>query len=302
MISLLENNKLVLMEGAVVERVKRSDIQLHPTLSNTPLIYDEKGRNLLKEIWNSYIKIAKETDYSFLMCTPTWRANHLRVKESGIKNCVNVDAVTFMKEIRESHANFSHKIKIGGIVGCKNDCYKPEEGLSERDSEEFHAWQIDQLVTGEVDFLIAETLPNINEALGIANAFEKTGIPYIISFVISRNGCILDGTSLLDAIHLIDNEVTNIPLGYSVNCAYPSFLGAEKQPPEIFNRLIAYLANASSLDHCDLDNSETLQSDSISDWGDEMLKLNRSYGINILGGCCGTSEDHLKYLAENNKN
>jgi methionine synthase I (cobalamin-dependent) len=27
-----------------------------------------------------------------------------------------------------------------------------------------------------------------------------------------------------------------------------------------------------------------------------MLELNKSYGIKILGGCCGTGNEHLKYI------
>lgn len=252
----------------------------------------------MREIYTGYIEIATQADCPFIMCAPTWRASYKHVKESGINPEINIDAVRFMQEIRNMYAGYSHKIKIGGIVGCKNDCYKPEEGLSVKDSEKFHSWQIDQLVHGDADFLIAETLPNIDEAIGIAKAMGKTGVPYIISFVISREGRLLDNTELVRAIHRIDQEVVQTPLGYAVNCAYPSFLNATNQPPEVFSRLIGYLANASSLDHCDLDECDTLQSNDISEWGNEMLKLHRTYGVKILGGCCGTNEEHLSYLTE----
>jgi len=51
------------------------------------------------------------------------------------------------------------------MIGCKNDCYKPNEGLPASESEQFHAWQIDQLARAGVNFLIAETLPNIEEVV-----------------------------------------------------------------------------------------------------------------------------------------
>ncbi|UCH13877.1 MAG: homocysteine S-methyltransferase family protein [Bacteroidales bacterium] len=300
MIKLLEENDLILMEGAVNERLRRSDdIELHPVLVSAPLIYDVNGGRKLSEIYNSYIEVAKDTDFPFLMCAPTWRTNYLRVTESGINRNINIDAVNFMKEIRKSHGTFSHKIKIGGIIGCKNDCYKPEEGLSKKESESFHSWQADQLAEAGVDFIIAETIPNINEASGMAKSFEKTGLPYIIGFVISRDGLILDGTKLIDAISIIDEGVTNQPVGYFIVCSHPSFLCAEIQPQGLFNRLIGYLGNASSLDHCELDGAETLKTDSVSDWGEQMLKLNRLFGIKILGGCCGTNVEHIRYLIEN---
>ena len=286
------------MEASIVESLRRSDdIKLHPVLVNAALIYEETGREALGRLYQKYIDIAVDTKRPFLMCTPTWRANQARVNETKINTSINIDAANFLKEIRGSQDKGQENIKIGGMIGCKNDCYKPEEALSASQAEQFHAWQIEQLKQGGVDFLIAETLPNIEEAIGIARAMETTGLPYIMSFVISREGRVLDGTPLKRAIEIIDASTEQQALGFMVNCAYPSFLCAAQQPREIFDRLIGYQANASSLDQCDLDGAEELHMESISEWGDVMLELNRTHGVKILGGCCGTGEEHLRYIA-----
>ena len=295
---LLERNNLILMEAAIVEQLRRSgDVELHPQLVIAPLIYEEPGRTALRAIYQGYIDIAREAEMPLLVCTPTWRADYPRVLASGVSKSINVDAAQFMAQLRALPKNAAVNIQIGGMIGCSNDSYRPEEGLSASDAEQFHSWQIEQLVQGGVDFLIAETLPCVEEATGIAKAMERTGVPYIISFVISRDGRVLDGTNLNAAIELVDAQTDRQPLGFMVNCAYPSFLQAAKQPERLFNRLIGYQANASSLDHAELDDAEALRTEDISDWGDEMLDLNRSYGIQILGGCCGTSGEHLRYIA-----
>ena len=296
---LIEDSQLILMEAAIVEQLRRSDnIKLHQKLVNAPLIYDHAGREVLSNLYQSYIDIAAEADLPFLMCTPTWRANKSRVLNSNVSQSINTDASYFMKSIRDSQKNCELIIKIGGMIGCKNDCYLPDEGLSISDSELFHSWQIEQLANAGVDFLIAETLPNITEAAGISKAMAATGLPYIISFVINRNGNVLDGTSLIEAIDFIDSNSSTKPLGYMVNCAYPGFLSAEQQPVELFSRLIGCQANASSLDHCELDNADLLLVEEISEWGDAMLDLNKGYGMKILGGCCGTGREHLQYLVD----
>lgn len=285
------------MEAAIVEQLRRSgNVTLHQTLLNAPLIYDKAGIVELRNSYQGYIDIALEAEIPFLMCTPTWRANQARIVESRTDRSMNADAVRFMQELRTAQRSGSGMIKIGGMIGCKNDCYKPNEGLSAAEAQQFHSWQIDQLAGAGVDFLIAETLPNVEEAKGIAKAMEVTGLPYIISFVISRDGRVLDGTGLNEAVDSIDSETNQKPLGYMVNCAYPTFLCAAKQPADLFKRLIGYQANASSLDHRDLDGADRLEAESVSDWGDEMVKLNRSYGVKILGGCCGTGSEHLRYL------
>lgn len=294
---ILDNNRLILMEGAVVEQLRRSEkVKLHPTLINAPLIYNEGERAELAKIYQNYINVAVEAETPLLICTPTWRANPERLKNSGVKLTINSDAVEFLKELRREQPSGKELIFIGGMIGCKNDCYLPEEGLSTKDSERFHSWQIEELANAGVDFLIAETLPNTEEAIGIAKSMEKSGIPYIISFVISREGKVLDGIGLAEAAERVDMATKDKPLGFMVNCAYPTFLCAENQPATLFERLIGYQANASSLDHCDLEGAEELKAESVSDWGAEMLKLNRSFGVKILGGCCGTGVDHLHYL------
>ena len=296
---LLSNNSLILMEAAIVEPLRRSsEVELHPLLANAPLIYEEAGRQALAKLYQNYIDIALEAKTPFLICTPTWRANKERVAETGISPAVNIDAARFLQDIRESQKQGRENIKIGGLIGCKNDCYLPQEALSAAQAEQFHTWQIEQLKQGGVDFIIAETLPSINEAIGIAKALENSGLPYFMSFVISRDGRVLDGTELFTAINEIDANTDRQPLGFMVNCAYPSFLQAAAQPQELFKRLVGYLANASSRDHYELDGSESLLMESVSDWGEMMLELNRVYGVKVLGGCCGTNEQHLKYLVD----
>lgn len=287
------------MEAAVVERLRRSNhITLHHSLVNAPLIYDQYGREELRKIYQEYVDVAIDAQLPILLLTPTWRANYKRVSESNYPMSINIDSVEFLQEFRQSQTGQKAQIKIGGLIGCKNDCYQPNEALNKSEAELFHSWQIKQLALAKVDYLIAETLPNVEEALGIAIEMEKTNIPYLISFVISRDGLVLDGTSLSEAIRYIDNNTTLKPLGYMVNCAYPSFLCADKQPKELFKRLIGYQANASSLDHCDLDGSEQLERDTLSEWGDLMIELNEKYGLKILGGCCGTNGEHLRYISK----
>lgn len=291
---LLANNPLVLMEGAIVEQLRRSaGVELHPLLANAPLIYEPAAADAMAALYRQYMELAQQAGLPMLVCTPTWRAGRDRVQKAGITDSINQDAAGFMRNIRTGG-----DVRIGGMIGCRNDCYTPGAGLSADESQQFHAWQIEQLTAGQVDFLIAVTLPNVQEALGIARAMAATAAPYIISFVISRDGRVLDGTTLEAAIDLIDNNSERKPLGYMVNCAHPSFLCPQNQSQEVFGRLIGFQANASSLDHCELENASQLQADSLDDWGTKMLELNETYGVQILGGCCGTDIKHLQYLVE----
>ena len=146
---LLNDNDLVLMEASIVESLRRSGtVEFHPQLIHAPLIYDPAGRLALEGLYQAYIDIAVDAGKPFLMFTPTWRANYARVMEAGVTDTINIDAAHFLTELREQQGAWKSNIKIGGMIGCKNDCYKPEEGLSAAQAELFHGWQIGQLQHG----------------------------------------------------------------------------------------------------------------------------------------------------------
>ncbi|MGW8186030.1 MAG: homocysteine S-methyltransferase family protein [Desulfobacterales bacterium] len=292
-----EKTDFILAEAAVIEVLRRSGaVGLHPRLENALLIYDDVGQAALTGVYRDYVSIAQPAKVPILICTPTWRANPERISAAGITRDVNGDAVAFLKQLRDQWMDQPSSLFIGGLVGCRNDCYKPREGLATDAAAAFHQVQVHQLADAGVDFLLAATLPAVDEACGIARAMQTTRLPYVISFVINRRGRILDGCSLEQAFKKIDTICNRPPLGYMINCAYPSFLRAHEQPRQVLARLIGFQANASSHDHTQLDGSERLQADAIDDWGDRMILLNRRHGIKILGGCCGTGPAHLDYL------
>jgi S-methylmethionine-dependent homocysteine/selenocysteine methylase len=297
--STLTTSSLVLTECAISERLRRAgDIELHPTLFNTPLIYHAQGREKLAAIYRQYREIAARAALPILLCAPTWRVDRDRLAEAGFDASLLFDAVNFMRDLREKWQAPDSEIFIGGLLGPKNDCYRPEQALSVDNASGYHQWQVDRLAETGVDCIVAQTIPAVSEGLGIARALSRANIPAIISFVIDRQARVLDGTPLFEAITAIDNALATPPLGYMVNCVYPTFICAERQPSALFERLIGIQANSSSLDHSQLDGAEVLHRDDLRHWGENMLRLNGEFGLKILGGCCGTDDSYLQYLVD----
>ena len=297
---ILAKSSLILTECAISERLKRfSGITLHPQLFNTPLIYDTTGRKELEKIYHSYREVAEKARIPILLCAPTWRIDQQQTALAGAKASINADAVAFMKNLEKKWQDPVSPMFTGALIAPKNDCYSPEVGLDRAESSLFHSWQIGQLVEAEVAVIIAQTMPAIDEALGMADVLATSQTPYILSFVIGSDANLLDGTPLWEAIQIIDNEVPKPPDGYMINCVYPTFLHADKQPPALFQRLIGIQANASSKNHQQLDGASMLQQDPLADWGTNMLILHHRFGIKILGGCCGTDHTYLQFLVDN---
>jgi S-methylmethionine-dependent homocysteine/selenocysteine methylase len=290
----LASRPLLLMEGAVIERLRRARPDLlHPRLVIAPLVQTAEGRAALSRLYREYIAIAKHTGLPMVLSTPTWRASKDRHAEEQQKADLNGDAVTFMHRFKSEYS----PLFVAGQMGCRNDCYQPAEALSREAAVDFHRWQVQRLA--HADFLYGVTLPAATEALGMAQAMAETDRPYIISFVIGKEGCLLDGTPLERAIEQIDAKTQRPPLGYGANCCYPAFLQAATLSPSSRERMISIQANASSLSHEELDQADELHTDDPADWCDRMLALHRSLGLKILGGCCGTDASYLQTLTQN---
>jgi homocysteine S-methyltransferase len=158
----IRDHDFILTEAAVIESLRRSgDVELHPQLANALLIYDEHGRMTLAGVYRRYISVAREANVPIVTGTPTWRTNSERLAACRIEEDVNGDAVRFMKELRSAWGDWAGNIFICGLIGCRNDCYKPEEGLPREEAEKFHGWQIERLAEAGVDALMAVTLPAV---------------------------------------------------------------------------------------------------------------------------------------------
>lgn len=293
---LLGEHSLIMAEGSIAEQLRRfPDVSLHPTLFNTPLIYQsEEVRGRMTELYREYLEVASAAELPLLLTAPTWRLDARRVGQAGVPETINTDAVNYICNIRHSFQS-SREVLVGGLIGPKEDCYRPELSPSAAESEMFHTPQMQELSEATTDFLLAQTIPSVEEALGIARVAEQLGKPYIISFCAGPDGSVLDGTRLDLAMDKLDEALQTPPVGYSVNCTHPSFF-LQSYAPGSLVRLIGIQANGSSKDVTRLDGSDQTQADPIEGWARSMKELHQVHGVKILGGCCGTRAEHFRCL------
>lgn len=292
---LLEGHELILAEAAITERLRRKDgVTLHPTLFNSPIIYQQPGGKLMGEIYNEYVEIARLAAVPILLAAPTWKLSQDRISDTEVPDTINWDALDYMRRVR-AEAGYNQAV-VGALLGPRYDCYDPQAALAVDEAEAFHQWQANELASAGAEYLLAQTIPAVSEAEGMARAMIATGVPSIVSFCINRHGQVLDGCPLDGAIAQIDEATGGALIGFMANCSHPTFLHPEKMDATALQRLIGFDANASSMDHQDLEGSTVTRQDSREEWVEEMLKLNRHHGVKILGGCCGTDDSYLRGL------
>lgn len=298
-------SRIIFTEGAVVERLRREfRVQLNQHIVHSGLVYDQQGRFILRKIYKQYIDIVHKTDIPMIIFTPTRRSNPEQIVQADLLGKdVNGDCTRLLMEIRSEYKDYSKRIFIGGLMGCRRDAYNAEEALSSEEALFFHQEQANALASAGVDFLCGTTLPALSEAIGLAMAMAMTGKPYILSFVIRANGTLLDGNSLHETISRIDQCVSPKPLFYMTNCIHPSVLLKAIENHENFTnivkqRLNGIQSNTSSKSPEELDGSAELESEDSAILVNEMVNLHNNHKIKVLGGCCGTDERHIQSLVD----
>jgi homocysteine S-methyltransferase len=301
----LAARELVLTEGSLVERLRRDPrFGLDPHVAHAGLLYSEAGTAALSALWRAYLDVAQASGLPMLVCTPTWRATGERLARAGLPSVgrVSADAVALLAAVRSGYGDHGSRVFLGGLMGCRGDCYLPREALDARVSESFHAAQAEALAAGGADVLIAATLPAASEALGLARALAATRLPYLVSFVLRPTGTLLDGTPLADAVARIDDACDPAPAGYLGGCTHPAAFGSALEAAEaarsgLRERVLGVQGNASRRSPEELEGSAALDAEDPEVWADETRALRERFGARILGGCCGTDERHIAALA-----
>jgi homocysteine S-methyltransferase len=136
----------------------------------------------------------------------------------------------------------------------------------------------------------------------MAAAMGGWGIPYLLSFVVRPTGVLLDGTPVHQAVRQIDASVSPRPLCYMLNCVHPtvyarameSELGAD---PTLRERVIGLQGNTSCRSPEELDALVFLDTEEPQPFAEAMVELYHRFGARVLGGCCGTDDRHIEWIA-----
>lgn len=298
-----ENSKLILTEGSIGLRLSNEfGIMPDNHIKYTSLIYDSDGRKALEILYRQYLQVAQDYSLPILLMSNTRRANKERVQNSIYKNKnVISDYACFLKELIQQ---YDCEAYIGGSMGCKGDGYTGEGKLTIEEAIDFHSWQVDAFAQSDIDFIFASIMPTLDETIGMAKAIEKSDYPYIISFMIRKNGKITDGHYIHDAIQAIDDNTGRKPLCYMTNCVHPKILLEAltmNNTDLVKSRFKGIQSNAACLSPEELECATNVITTDANILVDDLISLNKSFPMKIYGGCCGTDQTHIKEIAERMK-
>ena len=296
---------LLLMEGALGERLKREyHIPIDGTLAMAPLYRDRTSADALDTLWREYAAVAGAYRLPILLTTPTRRLNRERVGLCGADgDTLAAGNMAHLSSFAKTlSAEFGIPVFSGALMGCRGDAYTGAGALDADTAYDFHAWAAERFARAGAQFLYAAIMPTLPEVRGMARAMAQTGLPYFISFTIRRDGCLVDGTPIADAIAGIDGENDRKPLCYMTNCVHPEIVlsalsAACCDCDAVRARFLGIQCNTSPLSYEELDGAADLHTSSPEALADAVYALRQKHGLKLFGGCCGTDASHLRAMA-----
>jgi 5-methyltetrahydrofolate--homocysteine methyltransferase len=193
----------------------------------------------------------------------------------------------------EEHKRSGREIIVAGDIGPSGELFEPLGPLTVAEGTEGFAEQAKALAAGGADCLWIETMSSKDELKAAAAGAGRTGLPVVTTLTFDTNGSTMMGVKPAEVASFCQHNLHPHPVAYGANCG----IG----PSELVATLLNLTAAAAPGDiivaksNCGVpyfDNGK-IRYDGTPEMMARYARLARDAGARIIGGCCGTTPEHL---------
>ena len=257
--------------------------------------YDELNLSdpaLIQGVHEEYLQAGAE-----ILETNTFGANRFRLGVHGLSDKVEAINAAGVRIARQAADRFRQKqeseIWIAGAVGPLGVRLEPlgKTGLDE--ARQAFAEQIGTLATAGVDLLTIETMPALNEAREALAAARQMApeLPVVVMVTVDDEGNCLDGASARQAASLL-TEWGATAIGVNCSTGPTVVLSAIEAMRTATNLPLAALPNAGLPRAVDGRNVYLCSPEYLASFARRAIHA----GAQIVGGCCGTTPNHIRAM------
>ena len=188
------------------------------------------------------------------------------------------------------------KVIVGGSVGPTGDLLVPLGAMTYEAAVESFAEQIEGLKAGGIDVVWIETMSATDEIRAAAEAAVRHDLPYVYTGSFDTAGKTMMGVHPRD-IHSIAKDIGDGPFAVGANCGVgasdilSSLLDMTGADPDA---IVVVKGNCGIPEFRGAEIHYSGTPPLMADYA----KLAIDAGARIIGGCCGTSCDHLAAMRE----
>ncbi len=271
---------MCLLDGAMGTELHRRGCPRDVCVEKWALEHPE----VVTSVHQDYIESGAEIIY-----TCTFGGNRVRLGQYGSIN----ETVRINEQLAAVARNCAqNNVVVAGSIGPTGLAVNPSASVSNQEFFEIFTEQIKALATGGVDLLVIETMTHFYEAkAAFLAAKEASDLPAIVSFAFGEDGITRDGVTAEHACQQLQE------LGVAV-------MGCNCSPdPSRMVEIIARMKNVTDVPLLakpsagvpTVEDGRLNYPYSAKDFVRQCKKLIEA-GAVMIGGCCGTTPEHIALL------
>lgn len=287
------SKRILILDGAMGTMLQRKGLQGNSESFNLT------NPETIGEIHNEYVEAGAD-----IITANSFSANSISQSEYNLSEKAGLMAEAAARIARKAAGEAPRKIWVAGSVGPTSKSLSLAQNINDPIfrpysfdgmAEAFEV-QIRGLINGGVDLLLFETCfdaLNTKAALyALGHIPEAKDIPVMISASMSdKSGRTLTGQTM-EAFYRSIQHCN--PLSFGLNCS----LGAEEMIPLIAEVASFAACAVSCYPNAGLPNEMGEYDETPSQMAESVRKMALAGSVNIVGGCCGTTPEHIKAVAE----
>ncbi len=247
--------------------------------------YDElnlSSPHLVRQVHDEYLRAGAE-----VIETNTFGASSYKLKPHGLAGRLREINLAGARLAREAAGPDAY---VAGSVGPLGVPIEPLGRVGFDEARADFAARIEALVEGGVDLIILETFMYVSELKqAILAARETCDLPVIAQLVIANGSTLAIGTPLDQAISQVDAFEPDV---IGLNCAVgpKEMLDALERMLLLTERPISLMPNAGAPRTIDGRMLYLCSPEYLAEFSKRFVQT----GARIVGGCCGTTPDHIR--------
>ncbi len=246
-----------------------------------------KHRDILKELQQSYVNAGSRVLYA-----PTFGANRMNLSLHHLEEHIKEMNDALVSLARESAKDMAF---VAGDITTTGKMMEPAGDLTYETAFEVYKEQISYLSQAGVDFIIAETMINIEETLAAVDATSQVcDLPVLCSMTVEADGSIFSGGNAVEAALVLESAGAS---AVGINCSVgpDQLVSVVRNIKEAVSIPVIAKPNA-GMPVID-DKGNAVYSMGAAEFAKHMKVLVEN-GASIIGGCCGTTPEYIKAVAE----
>ncbi len=286
----LSQSKIILLDGATGSNLQKRGM----TAGVCPEKWILENPEIFIQLQKEYIEAGTDILYA-----PTFSANRLKLSEYGLESQVyeiNTSLIALSKKAIKASVNQTTKKKVflAGDVTMTGEQLEPIGNLQLEELITIYKEQINAMLQAGIDLFIVETMMSLQECRAAVLAIKETcDLPIMVTLSFQEDNRTLYGTDPLTAAIVLEKLGVD---AVGVNCS---------TGPEKMCEIIAGMKEYTSIPLIakpnaglpKLINGITEYDMQPKEFAEGIEKL-LEQGASIVGGCCGTTKEHISFIAE----